>query len=412
MKYDAVIIGGGIVGLSTGMAIYERYPDAKIAVIEKEKDVALHQTGNNSGVIHSGIYYTPGSFKARFAKQGSKDMQKFCKKHHINYDMCGKVIVATTEEELPLLDNLYQRGLENNLTIEKIDATRLKEIEPHVRGLAAIHVPQAGIVDYREVSRKFAEIITNKGGDLFLNTEFISMHEAREQVTVKTNKGSLKAKLVINCAGLHSDRVAEAAGYLTDMKIVPFRGEYFSLKPEKQDLVKTLIYPVPNPKFPFLGVHFTKMIDGTVEAGPNAVLGFKREAYKKTDISLKDTVESLKFPGLWKLGSKFLKEGIAEYTRSLSKTQFTKSLQALVPEIEKDDLISAPAGVRAQALTRDGVMVDDFQIIDGKRSIHVCNAPSPAATASIGIGKEVARRVELYFNIKNIDNEEKRIGVL
>ncbi len=209
------------------------------------------------------------------------------------------------------------------------------------------------------------------------------MHEAREQVTVKTNKGSLKAKLVINCAGLHSDRVAEAAGYLTDVKIVPFRGEYFSLKPEKQDLVKTLIYPVPNPKFPFLGVHFTKMIDGTVEAGPNAVLGFKREAYKKTDISLKDTVESLKFPGLWKLGSKFLKEGIAEYTRSLSKTQFTKSLQALVPEIEKDDLISAPAGVRAQALTRDGVMVDDFQIIDGKRSIHVCNAPSPAATAPL-----------------------------
>lgn len=408
--YDAVIIGGGIVGLSTGVALLDRYPNLRIAVLEKEAEVALHQTGNNSGVIHSGIYYKPGSFKARFAKQGNREMQSFCEKHKIKYEMCGKVIVATSKEELPLLDDLYHRGLENELEIEKIDAKRLKEIEPHVAGLAGIHVPQAGIVDYREVSKKFAQIIENSGGKIFLETKFTGMHETDDEVRVETNRGDFQAKVAINCAGLHSDRVAKISGYLTNMKIIPFRGEYFVLKPDKRDLVKSLIYPVPNPKFPFLGVHFTKMIDGSVEAGPNAVLGFKREAYKKTDISLEDTFESLTFPGLRKLASKFMKEGMAEYARSLSKTQFTRSLQTLVPEIRKNDLIPAPAGVRAQALTADGEMVDDFIIIDGKRSIHICNAPSPAATASIGIGKEVASRVSSYFN-KDV-KEEKYDSVL
>lgn len=393
--YDVVIVGGGIVGLSTGMAIYEKYPGIKLLVIEKESELAKHQTGNNSGVIHSGIYYTPGSFKARFAKQGSKDMQEFCKKHEIDYDMCGKVIVASNEEELPLLDDLYERGLENELEIEKIDQKRLKELEPHIAGVAGIHVPQAGIVDYTQVSLKFAELIKKSGGEILLDTELIKINEHKESVTIETNRGNYEAKLAINCAGLHSDRVAEATGYKTDMKIVPFRGEYYVLKPEKRDLVKNLIYPVPNPKFPFLGVHFTRMIGGTVEAGPNAVLGFKREGYKKTDINVKDTFESLMFPGLWKLGGKFMKEGISEYARSFSKAKFTQSLQKMIPEITEDDLIPAPAGVRAQAITSDGQMVDDFEIIEGKRSIHVCNAPSPAATASIGIGKEVASRVKL-----------------
>ncbi len=392
--YDVVIVGGGIVGLSTGMAIYEKYPGIKLLVIEKESEVAMHQTGNNSGVIHSGVYYTPGSFKARFAKQGNKEMQEFCKKHDIAYDMCGKVIVASNEDELPLLEDLYERGLENELDIEKIDQARLKEIEPHVAGVAGLRVPQAGIVDYTEVSKKFAEIIRDNGGEILLETELININEHDDSVTLKTSRGNFEAKLAINCAGLHSDRVAEATGYKTDMKIVPFRGEYYVLKPEKRHLVKNLIYPVPNPKFPFLGVHFTRMIGGTIEAGPNAVLGFKREGYKKTDVSVKDTFESIMFPGLWKLGGKFMKEGISEYARSFSKSMFTKSLQKMIPEITEDDLIPAPAGVRAQAITSDGEMVDDFEIIEGKRSIHVCNAPSPAATASIGIGKEVANRVK------------------
>ena len=393
--YDVVIVGGGIVGLSTGMAIYEKYPGIKLLVIEKESEVAKHQTGNNSGVIHSGIYYTPGSFKARFAKQGSKEMQEFCKKHDVPYDMCGKVIVASNEEELPLLEDLYERGLENELDIEKIDQARLKEIEPYIAGVAGIRVPQAGIVDYTAVSKKFTEIIQSNGGEILLDTELIKIKEHSDSVTLETSKGNFEAKLAINCAGLHSDRVAEATGYKTDMKIVPFRGEYYVLKPEKRYLVNNLIYPVPNPKFPFLGVHFTRMIDGTIEAGPNAVLGFKREGYKKTDISMKDTFESILFPGLWRLGGKFVKEGISEYARSFSKAMFTKSLQKMIPEITEDDLIPAPAGVRAQAITSDGQMVDDFEIIEGKRSIHVCNAPSPSATASIGIGKEVANRVKL-----------------
>ncbi|MFS0645944.1 L-2-hydroxyglutarate oxidase [Siminovitchia sp. 179-K 8D1 HS] len=398
--YDFAIVGGGIVGLSTGMAIYERFPNAKVAVIEKEASVAQHQTGHNSGVIHSGIYYKPGSYKARFARQGSRSMTEFCQKHQIDHDICGKVIVATKPEELPLLDNLYERGLQNELAIEKIDADQLKEIEPHVAGLAAIRVPMAGIVNYRQVSEKFADIIRDHGGDILLNTNVEKINEGKDEVVIETNNGTVKAGIVINCAGLHSDRVAAAAGYKTDMKIVPFRGEYYKLKPEKRYLVKNLIYPVPNPKFPFLGVHFTRMIDGEVDAGPNAVLGFKREGYKKTDFNPKDLAETLTYGGFWKLASKFMKEGMEEYIRSFSKAQFTKSLQTLIPEIQEDDLVPAPAGVRAQALKDDGSMVDDFHIIMGQRSIHVCNAPSPAATASIEIGKEVARRIPEQSHLK------------
>ncbi len=398
--YDFAVVGGGIVGLSTGMALYKRFPNAKVVIIEKEAAVAEHQTGHNSGVIHSGIYYKPGSFKARFARQGSKSMTEFCQTHGIDHDICGKVIVATKQEELSLLDNLYQRGLQNELAIQKIGVDELKEIEPHVNGLGAIRVPQAGIVNYRQVSEKFAEIILKQGGDILLNTKVEKMHEESDRVIIETNRGTLRASMVINCAGLHSDRVAKAAGYKTDMKILPFRGEYFKLVPEKRYLVKHLIYPVLNPEFPFLGVHFTRMISGEVDAGPNAVLSFKREGYKKTDFNAKDLMESLSFPGLWKMAGKFAKEGLDEYIRSFSKKQFTKSLQELIPEIQEDDLIPAPAGVRAQALKSDGNMVDDFHIIMGKRTIHVCNAPSPAATASIEIGKEVVNRIPEQVSLK------------
>ena len=397
---DIIIIGGGIVGLATALQLLRKNPSLSLTIIEKESKVAAHQTGHNSGVIHSGIYYKPGSFKARFAKQGSKSLTAFCQKHGIEHDICGKVIVATKEEELPLLHNLYERGLENKLAIKKIDADELKEIEPHVAGLAAIRVPQAGIVNYRQVSEKFAEIIQHHGGDILFNTEVKNMHEEVEMVQVETNRTTLKARIAINCGGLHSDRIALATGYKTDMKIVPFRGEYFKLKPEKRHLVKHLIYPVPNPKFPFLGVHFTRMVGGDVEAGPNAVLGFKREGYKKSDFNARDLAETLTYGGFWKLASKFMKEGIEEYIRSFSKAQFTKSLQALIPEVQEDDLIPAPAGVRAQALKNDGTMVDDFFIVMGKRTIHVCNAPSPAATASIEIGKEVVNRVPEQTHLK------------
>ncbi|MGY3314495.1 L-2-hydroxyglutarate oxidase [Peribacillus simplex] len=391
--YDFAIVGGGIVGLSTGMALYQRFPNAKVVVIEKEAVVADHQTGHNSGVIHSGIYYKPGSFKARFARQGSKSMTEFCRMHGIEHDICGKVIVATKPEELPLLDDLYSRGLQNELAIQRIGVDELKEIEPHVNGLGAIRVPQAGIVNYRQVSEKMADIIRDNGGEIKLNTKVEKIDENFDDVIIETNNGTIKSRIVINCAGLHSDRIAAAAGYKTDMKIVPFRGEYFKLKPEKRFLVNHLIYPVPNPKFPFLGVHFTRMISGEVDAGPNAVLSFKREGYKKTDFNAKDLTEVLSYKGFWKLASKFMKEGMDEYVRSFSKKQFTKSLQELIPEIQEDDLIPAPSGVRAQALQDDGNMVDDFHIIMGKRTIHVCNAPSPAATASIEIGKEVVNRI-------------------
>jgi L-2-hydroxyglutarate oxidase len=392
MTYDFAIVGGGIVGLSTGMALSEKYPEAKILVLEKEKQWAHHQTGHNSGVIHSGIYYKPGSFKAKFAKAGSQSMVEFCQKHNIEHDICGKVIVATKPEELPIMDNLFQRGLDNGLAISKISPAELKEIEPHVAGLGAIRVPMAGIVNYKQVTETFAKIIAERGGELRLNTRVQNLHETKDLVTIETNQGTFTSRLLINCAGLHSDRVANMI-VKTDMKIVPFRGEYYELKPEKRYLVKNLIYPVPNPQFPFLGVHYTRMIGGHVEAGPNAVLAFAREGYTKKDINLKDLAEVLTYPGFLKLAGKFWKEGMEEMVRSFSKAAFVKSLQQLIPEITGDDLEVAPAGIRAQALKSDGSLVDDFHIIHGQSSVHVCNAPSPAATASIQIGKSIANQI-------------------
>ncbi len=391
--YDFVIIGGGIVGLSTALALGQRYPDCRLAVLEKESTWAYHQTGNNSGVIHSGIYYKPGSFKAQFARAGSHSMVEFCREHGIAHEVCGKVIVATEPQELPLLENLYHRGLENGLNVTRISAEQVKEAEPHVRCLAGIRVPSTGIADYKQVCQKYAQLVSSQGGELHLNTKVETIVQAAEGHTLETNNGNFHTRFVINCAGLHSDRIAKLAHLNPEAKIVPFRGEYYELTPEKRYLVKTLIYPVPNPEFPFLGVHFTRMIDGSVHAGPNAVLSLKREGYKKTDFDLRDFAEVMTYPGFWKLAAKHADEGIQEIIRSFSKAAFVRSLQKLIPEVQSEDLVPTHAGVRAQALKPDGKLVDDFLIVKGPNSIHVCNAPSPAATASIEIGKAIVEQV-------------------
>jgi len=392
--YKYAVIGGGIVGLSAAMELCRREPGAKLIVLEKESRLAAHQTGHNSGVIHSGIYYKPGSFKARFAREGSRAMVEFCREHSIPYEICGKVIVATHEAELPLLERLLQRGLDNGLNVRKIGRSELREIEPHANGIAAIHVPGAGIVDYRLVSAKFAELIKASGGEIRLNAQVRNIVQERDGVLIETDRDSLRASVLINCGGLFSDRLARKAGSRIDMQIVPFRGEYYKLKEHRKHLVKNLIYPVPDPNFPFLGVHFTRMIDGSVEAGPNAVLSFKREGYRKTDVHLRDLAEVLVFPGFWKLAGRHMKAGLDEMARSFSKRRFVQSLQRLIPEITADDVEPAPAGVRAQAMRRNGDLVDDFYIVPDRRCLHVCNSPSPAATASIRIGKYVADQVD------------------
>ncbi len=391
--YDFAIIGGGIVGLSTGMALGKRYPNARILVLEKESQWAFHQTGNNSGVIHSGIYYKPGSFKAKFCRDGCQSMVEFCQEHGIDYEICGKVIVATDKEELPRLENLYQRGLDNGIEVKRISAEEVKEIEPHVSSVGGIHVLSTGIANYKQVCLKYAEIIERQGGELRLNTKVEKIVSSGKNQVLETNKGAFETRFVINCGGLHSDRLAKLGKVDPQAKIVPFRGEYYELIPEKRYLVKGLIYPVPNPDFPFLGVHFTRMIDSSVHAGPNAVLSLKREGYKKTDFNLGDFAEVMTYPGFWKLAAKHADEGIKEIIRSFSKAAFTKSLQKLIPEVQAEDLIPTHAGVRAQALMNDGKLVDDFLIIHGQNSVHVCNAPSPAATSSIEIGKAIVAQI-------------------
>lgn len=390
---DIIVIGGGIVGLSTAFSLSRRFPHANLAVLEKESAWARHQTGNNSGVIHSGIYYKPGSLKAKFATEGSRQMIQFCREHGVDYDQCGKVIVATKPSELPLLENLFQRGMANGLDLSLIGEEQIKEEEPYVKGIKAIRVPQAGIVDYKQVCEKMVHDLTRRGAELHLNTEVKQVMEHDHNVEIVTDKKTFQTKYVVNCTGLHSDRVTKMAGVEIDLQIIPFRGEYYELIPEKHHLVKNLIYPVPNPDFPFLGVHFTRMIGGGVEAGPNAVLSLKREGYKKTDFDVKDFSEVLAYKGFWKLASKYWKEGAKEMWRSHSKKAFVKSLQELIPSVHEEDLVPASSGVRAQALQSDGTLVDDFFIVPGKRSIHVCNAPSPAATACFPIGKAIADKV-------------------
>ncbi|MFN6082604.1 MAG: L-2-hydroxyglutarate oxidase [Bacteroidota bacterium] len=391
MQNDVVIIGGGIVGLASAWNILKENPGLKVAILEKEAQLAAHQTGHNSGVIHSGIYYKPGSLKAQNCIGGYHMLLDFCREHGIMFDLCGKLIVATDAWELPLLDNLYKRGLENRLDkISMVEQERLKEFEPHMRGIRAIHVPYTGIIDYTDVSLKLAELIEQMGGRIYTSQQAKDIRVKTDGVEVVTDYGVHSAKLMVNCAGLYCDKIAEMAGEKPDTRIIPFRGEYFMLKPEKRGLVRNLIYPVPDPNFPFLGVHFTRMIDGGIEAGPNAVFAFKREGYEKADVDLVELFESLTWPGFQKVATKFWKTGMGEFYRSFSKTAFTKALQKFIPEVQEDDLVPAEAGVRAQACDRTGGLLDDFKIIENNRAIHILNAPSPAATSSLSIGQTIA----------------------
>ncbi|MEM9215759.1 MAG: L-2-hydroxyglutarate oxidase [Cyanobacteria bacterium P01_F01_bin.150] len=393
--YDFAVVGGGIVGLSAAMALGQRYPNAKIVLLEKEDSWASHQTGNNSGVIHSGIYYKPGSFKAKFCRQGNRSIINFCEENGIAYEVCGKVIVATEPEELPFLEKLYERGLENGVGVSKLSGGEVQEIEPHVNCLAGIRVTSAGIVDYRQVCRKYVEKVTFQGADLYLKTKVQSIFKGPNSQIIETDQGNFAARFVINCAGLYSDRIAQSNGVDPKAKIVPFRGEYYELVPEKRHLVKGLIYPVPNPNFPFLGVHFTRMIDGGVHAGPNAVLCLKREGYRKTDFDLRDFLDVMTYSGFWKLSLKHADVGIQEMVRSLFKSVFVRSLQRLIPEVQARDLVAVHAGVRAQALKKDGGLVDDFLIVHGSNTMHICNAPSPAATSSLEIGKAIVEQIQM-----------------
>ncbi|GAB4538377.1 MAG: L-2-hydroxyglutarate oxidase [Pleurocapsa sp.] len=389
MIYDFAIVGGGIVGLSTAMALSGKFPQAKIAVLEKEASWAVHQTGHNSGVIHSGIYYKPGSFKAKLCRDGNQSIVAFCQQHDIAYKVSGKVIVATKSEELPLLENLYQRGLANGIEVTKLNQEQVKEIEPHVHCLAGIWVKSTGIVDYKQVCAKYVAIIRDRNVDLYNSTCVTKISSISGGYLLQTSNGEYQTKFLINCAGLHSDRVSQLAGVQPPAKIVPFRGEYYELRAEKRYLVNNPIYPVPNPNFPFLGVHFTPGIDGSVHAGPNAVLSLKREGYTKWDFDFKDTFDTMTYPGFWKLAAQYADEGLKEMIRSWSRTIFVRSLQRLIPEVQAEDVYPTTAGVRAQALKSDGKLVDDFLIINRPRAMHICNAPSPAATASIEIGKQI-----------------------
>lgn len=399
MMYDFTIVGAGIVGLSAAYKLSLKYPDAKILVLEKEDRVAAHQTGKNSGVIHSGIYYTPGSYKAKSCVDGRHQLVDFCKKHNVAIDVCGKVIVAVDEEELPRLEKIYERGRQNQIEgIEMIDAKRLKELEPHVKGVAAIHVPCAGIVDFTGICQKLKKLLGAGNGEVKFNRKVSNISNNGEAVIIEAGAEKIKSRYLVNCAGLHSDHVARFAGIHSPVKIVPFKGEYYELKPEAEYLVNDLIYPLPNPEFPFLGVHFTRMVLGGIECGPNAVFAFKREGYKKLSFSLKDTTETFNFPGFWKMARRHWRMGMDEYRRSFSKKAFVKDLQKLIPEIKEDQLKPSPAGIRAMALQPNGEILDDFYFEVADRQIHVLNAPSPAATAGLAIGDEIVKRVEKHFS--------------
>ncbi len=393
-NFDVVIIGGGVVGLATAYNLSERFPGQKIAIVEKEAQLAHHQTGHNSGVLHSGIYYKPGSLKAINCREGKVAMEKFCAENDIDYDICGKVIVALDESQIPAMERIYERGQANGVTCEIVDQGRLNELEPHAAGIKAIHVPEAGIVNYKQVCNRLGEIIKERGNEVVLGAKVTGIRRSGSKSVVTTAKGDFETGLVVNCAGLHCDRVTKMGGTKPDSKIVPFRGEYFELTEEKKHLCRNLIYPVPDPKFPFLGVHFTRMIDGSVECGPNAVLAFAREGYKLTDINVKDLFESLTYPGFIRMAMKHWKMGMGEMWRSVSKAAFVKALQKLMPEIRAEDMVAAPAGVRAQAVTREGGLVDDFLVIESDNMVNINNAPSPAATASLNVGKLIVEKLE------------------
>jgi len=393
--FDICIIGGGIVGLATAYQLSKKHPKLKLAVLEKETSLAKHQTGHNSGVLHTGIYYKPGSLKAINCRNGKKAMEQFCKEQGIEHELCGKIIVALNDEEIPRMQNIFQRGQENGVNCKIISREEMLEIEPHVAGVQAIHVPKCGIVNYKQVCLRLGEIIQEKEENkIFLGQQVTKIRNMATSLVIETDKKQIECKHLINCGGLHSDKLTKLGGQPPPAKIIPFKGEYFELKEDAKHLCKNLIYPVPDPAFPFLGVHFTRMIDGTVECGPNAVLAFGREAYGKFDLNLKDLLESITYPGFQKMAIKHWKMGWGEMWRSYNKGAFVKALRRLIPEIEASHLVSAPAGIRAQAVSPRGALVDDFLIESNDRIINVCNAPSPAATASLNIGSTIMAQLE------------------
>lgn len=391
---DVVVVGAGIVGLATAYQWTQREPGSRVVVLEKESAAAEHQTGRNSGVLHSGIYYKAGSLKAVNCRAGKRAMEQFCDAEGIPYEVCGKVIVAVDQSELPALERLYERGQQNGVRCEIIGREQLAELEPHAAGVRAIHVPETGIINYRRVCQRLVEILRERGGDVVFSAKVGGLRQASEGAVVETTAGEFAAKAVVNCGGLHSDRITRLSGQPATAKIVPFRGEYYELKPEVHHLCRNLIYPVPDPNFPFLGVHFTRMIEGGVECGPNAVLAFAREGYRKRDVSLMDLAETVTYPGFIRMAVRYWRMGLGEMWRSFSKTAFVHALQRLMPEIRSEHLVPTRAGVRAQAVTPDGGLVDDFVIQESQRIINVGNAPSPAATAALTIASTIADRLE------------------
>lgn len=390
---DVAVVGGGIVGLATALALVRERPGLRLVVLEKENTLAAHQTGHNSGVIHSGIYYRPGSYKAKFAVEGARAMVEFCREHRLPVEITGKVIVATTQAELPRLSDLYERGLANGVRVERLDRAGLAEREPHAGGLAGLYVADTGICDYVAVARTYARLVADAGGAIHTATRVTGLREERGGVVVHTTRGALRARRVVNCGGLQCDRLAAASGVPRHVRIVPFRGEYYDLAPHARGLVRGLIYPVPDPNFPFLGVHLTRMVDGSVHAGPNAVLALRREGYQRYSARPRDVLDTLTYGGFWRLARRHWREGAAEMWRSASRRAFAEAVRRLLPDLREGDLVRSGAGVRAQAVTDAGRLVDDFLIEERGQTLHVLNAPSPAATASLPIGGEIARRV-------------------
>ncbi len=389
-QFDLVIIGGGVVGLSTALNMLHTFPKLRLLLVEKEDRVARHQSGHNSGVIHSGIYYKPGSLKARLCVAGRDAMVAFCAGNNIPYEICGKLIVALTQEEVPRLQALYERGKANSISgLKMLTREEALEIEPNVGGLAWLKVPSTGITDYVTVSEKYAELITERGGTVKIGTEVTGIARRSGAMTIETNQGAFATRYVVNCGGLHSDRISVMSGKKPDVRIVPFRGEYYDLAPGSEHLVKNLIYPVPDLRFPFLGVHFTRRVRGGIDAGPNAVLAFKREGYMRSDFNLRDTAATFSYSGFWRMAGKYWQSGVGEFHRSLSKTAFVRALQRLLPSLKESDLVRDGSGVRAQAVRPDGSLVDDFQFVASENMLHVWNVPSPAATASLAIGQEI-----------------------
>lgn len=398
-QVDVAIVGGGIVGGAVALALTEQ-PGRSVTIIEAESQMAAHQTGHNSGVIHSGLYYKPGSLKATNCAEGREALYRFCEEHDIAHDRCGKIVVATSKKEIPALEELQRRGKANGLTgIKRISAEEIKEYEPHITGIDGLHVPETGIVDYPSVTRKYGELVQERGGEVKLGTRLTGVKRETGGLVLETTTGALHAKNMINCGGLQSDRIARLSGVDPGLRIVPFRGEYYEIVPERQSLVNNLVYPVPDPAMPFLGVHFTRMIMGGVEAGPNAVLALKREGYRWLNMSLRDIFSYFFYGGFWKMAFRFWRSGLGETWRSLSKRAFVNALRKLMPELQMSDVHRAGAGVRAQALEPNGALSDDFRIVEAERMVHVLNAPSPAATASLAIGKHVAKLASQRFEL-------------